>query len=140
MKKRQLFIGVIIILALMSSATAPATAMTLKASNYISVYEATLSRTGADDVLVSYYVAAPQISDQLGVSGIIIERRSGSSWVTAATYSSSNYPAFMGNNCTTHSGTLTYDGVSGMEYRAKVTFFAKKGSGTDSRIFTTNSI
>lgn len=108
------------------------------ASDYLAQYGAALIATDTKGKYDIYYdVTATKTSDTIGVSKIKIYKSDGS-YVTTITGTVNN-GLIIENDCC-HAGVYTRYGVSGNSYYAEVTVFAKRGSGSDSRTITTNTI
>lgn len=105
------------------------------ASDYLAKYSATISAQGDGVIKISYTILATDTLNELGVSKIVVEKKSGSSWIEVKTYTDSDYPEMTTTNDDVHRGHVLYQGVAGTEYRAKVTIFGN----TDYRTFTTTS-
>ena len=102
-----------------------------RASAYFASYDSAIDHISATTFEVWYDVMAVTTMDELGVSSIEIQRsKNMSTWTTVATYYPEDYPQMIYENeffvydCVTHTGTPGY------YYRAYVTFYAKKGTGT----------
>ncbi|MDR2360099.1 MAG: hypothetical protein LBD85_02310 [Oscillospiraceae bacterium] len=138
MKKRGfMLIAALLIAAIMTGATAFAG---VQASSELSDYTVEMFADGNGVVAVEFYVAAVGIADEVGVSKIVFQRQNGSSWTNVATYTRSNHSDFVGYNCSFHTGEASYTGQAGQQYRAIVTVFATKSSGTTSRAPNTNTV
>lgn len=109
-----------------------------KASDYLTEYGAALIATqtkGKYDVF--FDITATDTSDSLGVSQIKIYKSDGT-YVTTIKGTTEN--GLVREGSCSHTGVYTRYGVSGNSYYAEVTVFAKRGSGSDSRTITTNTI
>jgi hypothetical protein len=132
MKKRLLCTTLISLLVIFTLGIT-ASASLLRASQTILTYTGWLTKSGTT-LTVNYDIDATNISDKVGVSQVIVQRKDGT-WGNVATYGS-NY----GTNCISHNGSVTYYGTAGYEYRAVITFYAKQGNVSDSKTYTTGSI
>jgi len=113
--------------------------ITADASDYLAAYSASTSRAGSGKLQVNFEITATTIFPSVGSSRIEIQERSGSSWTTVMVYTNSSTSSMMGSNTNRHFGNITYNGIAGREYRARVTAFAGGSSGSDSKIFITGS-
>ena len=95
-----------------------------RASDYIDSYAA-LSNTGAKrEVIISYDIVATNYMERIGVAHIVVQEKNGSTWRGVATYWGSVANGMMVTNAITHFGRVSYNGTSGKQYRAVVTFYA----------------
>jgi hypothetical protein len=121
--------------------TTAASAGVLRASQYFSNYSTGAdANVGTGKVKINFSVVATGISDNIGASSIVIQRKNGSTWTNVYTYSSSTTTSLLGSSCVSHAGSVTYSGTSGYEYRANVTLFVQQGSGSESKSLTTNTV
>lgn len=77
-------ISILVIVSILSSLAAFAAPM--RASDYLSVYGANLTRTSDGNVSIYFRVTAPKKLEHLGVSKINVQRYNGSYWQTEYTY------------------------------------------------------
>ncbi len=98
-----------------------------RASSYFLSFSGYLWWTSSTSFMVCFDVNGVGTMDEIGVSEIRVQQSSDSStWETVATYGK-----IVDTNTASHSGYVTYSGaVSGYSYRALITFYAKKGTGT----------
>ena len=69
--------------------------------------------------------------DELGASEIKIQRSSdGVNWTTMKTYTKESYSNLICENTGSHAACVSYTGTAGYYYRAKITLYAKKGTGS----------
>lgn len=86
-------------------------------------------------------VTAVGLMDQLGMSSITVQRSSDNqNWTDVKTYTKENNSNLVASNTTCHEAYVTYVGTAGYYYRAKIWFYAKKGTGTAEYSYTTGSI
>ena len=86
-------------------------------------------------------VAAVGLMDKLGMSSITVQRSSDNqNWTDVKTYTKENNSNLVASNTTCHEAYVTYVGTAGYYYRAKIWFYAKKGTGTAEYSYTTGSI
>lgn len=140
MKKRAFAIFIIFVLSLMYTTNVSASDNQTRASQYLSSYSASLATEEEGIISISFLVFATSVADKVGASKIVIQQKSSSSWSNVQTYDSDNMNDLLGYNCLFKDGKVTYSGVSGYQYRAIVTIYAEIGSGSDSRIVTTNTV
>lgn len=96
------------------------------ASNFFLSHGGYLWWTSSTEFQVWFDVAAIGTMDEIGVSEIKVQCSSDSTnWETVATYGK-----MVATNTGVHGDYVTYsNAVSGNSYRAKITFYAKKGTG-----------
>lgn len=118
---------------------------------FVITFSSTVFATDTEDRRASSYFAATSVSlekvsggfkiwvdvtatgtmDQLGAKTVIVQRSSdGSSWSTVKTYTKEAYPEMVRAGSAFHSFNFAYTASAGYYYRAVVTFYAKKGTGT----------
>ena len=86
-------------------------------------------------------VTAVGLMDELGMSSVTIQRSSDNqNWTDMTTYTKANNSSMVRENTTHHEAYVTYVGTAGYYYRAKIWFYAKKGTGTAEYSYTTGSI
>lgn len=86
-------------------------------------------------------VVATGTMDKLGMSSITIQRSSDNqNWTDVKTYTKENNSNLVRENTASHEAYVTYVGTAGYYYRAKIWFYAKKGTGTAEYSYTTGSI
>lgn len=95
----------------------------MSCSSYIDVYGTKME--------MWFDVSAVGLMDELGVNSIEVQRSSDrSNWSTMRTCSSDDYSGFIDTDTADHAGYITYYGTSGYYYRIRVTYYAKKGTGS----------
>ena len=86
-------------------------------------------------------VDAVGLMDELGMSIITVQRSSDNqNWTDVKTYTKENNPSMVGSNTAHYESYVNYTGTKGYYYRAKIWFYAKKGTGTAEYSYTTGSI
>lgn len=138
MRKRVLIsaISFILICSLFTSFTLAAT---LRASKYISSYNAVISPAGDGDITVECSIVGTGRMKTIGIQSIKIYSGNGIQLATYS-YTTPGYEYLMGSNTGRKSASITYSGVSGRSYYAVITFYASDGSGSDSKSYTTVTI
>jgi hypothetical protein len=132
MKKRLLCSTVLsVLLIFVMSITAYAAT---NASTLFSEYSANLTANGTT-LTVEIDVVGKQVCDTIGASQVIIQKKVNGVWQFEANLGSS-----YSYNSISHIDSLNYTGTSGKEYRAVVTFYACKGSTSDTKTVTTQSV
>lgn len=107
----------------------------IQSSAYINSYSAQITTGSGGRILVDGIVTGTNIMDTIGVKTLVIQKYQSGSWVNAITWSN-----LYDYNSVSSTFTSTYYGTVGTTYRAVITFYAALGSGSDSRIMTTNSV
>jgi hypothetical protein len=110
------------------------------ASEELSSYSATMYADGGGIVTCEIDVSATGFADEVGATPIVIQRKSGSVWVTAQTFNSNAYSNLIGEDCLFHIGSVSHSGTPGQQYRAVVTVYARIGNGSASRTINTNTV
>jgi hypothetical protein len=139
MKSKKLGL-IAIALLLLSFMTGVATLAVSEASEELSSYMAAIYADGGGIVTCEFAVYATGTADEVGATQIVIQRKNGSNWITAQAFTRYAYSNLIGNNCLVHSSSVSYSGTIGQQYRAVVTMYAKIGSGSTSRSYTTNTV
>lgn len=106
------------------------------ASEYLSRFSGSITARGGGVLKISYIVIGTKTLDELGISEIVVEKKIGSSWIEADTFTESDYPEFAATDSSSLEDYILYDGVAGIEYRAKITGYGN----TDYRTITTSSV
>lgn len=123
---------------------APAAAMeneNSRASNYFMSSDVYLYQTTSTQFQAWFEVTALEGMDKLGASEIKIQRSSdGENWTTMKTCSMANYSNLIREDTSIHASYITYTGQTGYYYRAKITLYAKKGTGSAEWVRYTSSI
>ncbi len=119
---------------------ATAIAEPFRASEYINSCRASGQPLNYGLVRIDFQVAGTSVMNQLGVTEIQIKEKTGTSWNTVRTYRYENYPELMGHNLSRHTGSITFPGIAGRTYIARVTFYAADANGDESQIITTSSV
>ena len=127
--KRLCFVlAIIIVLAIPVSASEEVAQW---ASYYFRSSSTYLWKVNSTTFEVWYDITAVEGMDELGVSEIKVQRSTnGTNWTTMYTYTKELYPQFIVEDTAFHSGYVTYTGSPGYYYRAYVTYYAKKGTGS----------
>lgn len=125
-----------VVLALVMLLTVPVSAQRVEEpigtySLFFHSYSTYLFRTSSTEFEVWFEVTARDGMDELGVSYIEVQRSTnGTTWETVKTYTPEDYPQMICENTGMHADCVSYTMTSGYQYRADVTFYAKKGTGT----------
>ncbi len=101
-----------------------------KASAYFMSSTIYLDKVSSTKFDACFSVGAYGIMDELGASSIKIQRSAdGNSWTTMKTYTKESYSQLICENTSSHAAYVTYTGTVGYYYRAKITLYAKQGTG-----------
>ena len=135
-------VGFILAISMLLAVPALATEnVTPRANDYIMstcVYSDQTSGTQFD---VWHEVIALGIMDELGAYRIRIqESTDGSSWTTVYTFTSDEVPSMVEQDSHVHVGSVSYTGISGRYYRAKITMFAENSKGRGEVITYTETL
>lgn len=132
---------VVAVFLLLITLSVSSSAVNLRSSEYLSTYYADVLKTDSGSISVFFTVTAPSKMEQLGANRIYIQRYTGSYWTTEYTFTYPESAELQGENVIRYAKKITYDPVySSAQYRAVVTFYAAKGSGSDTGTYTTNSV
>lgn len=100
-----------------------------------------LYKTSSTEFEVWIEVIAIGMMDEIGASSITVQRSSDDkNWTDVKTYTKSTDTNLVCTNSYHHEAYVTYTGTSGYYYRAKVWFYAKKGTDTAEYSYTTASV
>jgi len=122
------------ILVIMSTS---AFAMDMRASSRIERSSARIMVDADGNLWVHFSVDAISTMDDIGASKIVIQRYSGSRWVTESTLTPLDAPEMQTSDAISHHASVTYKPVySGYTYRAVVSVYATDISGTSSTSVT----
>ena len=105
------------------------------ADPYISSMSGGIASEGNGKIKITFSVRAKDIMSTLGATSIVIYKSDGS-YVT--TLYSTSYPSMLTTNARTYSSSVNYNGVSGQNYYAIITFYASTGGGSSSPTYTTS--
>jgi hypothetical protein len=128
---------VLIVLVISALSSVSAFAAETRASLYISSYRASVIPTGNGKVNIEFSVVGTGTMTKIGSSVIQVYKSDGT-LVATFSYTNSGYENMMGANTYTHTGSVSYSGISGQSYYSIVTFFAKNSNGSDSKTYTTS--
>ena len=104
--------------------------VTPRASDYIMSTCVYLDQTSGTQFDVWYEVIALGLMDEVGAYRIRIqESTNGSSWTTVYTFTPEDEPSIVKEDSNYHVGYVSYTGVAGRYYRAKITLFAENSTG-----------
>lgn len=117
-----------------------ASAIDLRASDYIAGYAASIDKKRNGDLAISCSVVGSKKMDSIGVSRIEIQWYNGSRWTVEEIYKSDDLSDLQDSNAASFWGEFTHTPEESGPYRALVTVYAKDKSGSDSRIVTTKSV
>lgn len=115
--------------------------VTPRASDYIMRTCVYLDQTSGTQFDIWYEVVALGQMDELGAYTIKIQKSAnGSDWTTVYTFTQDDEPGMVLENSWAHFGYVTYTGVSGYYYRAKITLFAENSKGRGEVITYTETL
>ena len=117
-----------------------ASAVDARSSDCISSYSGAATRSKST-ITVSFNITARSTMDTLGAAAVTIEKWTSNGWSSVYTFYSSSTSGMTSSNTAFHGGSVTYSGASSSAtYRAKISFYAKKGDTADSKLLSTNSV
>lgn len=140
MKKRVIRLSAIMII--LASLLATVAFATVEASQYLSYYEAYITKSG-NTIKVNFAVEGTRVMDKIGATEIYLYEKTSSSgsWTLVQTYLSSDptyASAMMDSNVGYKDDYVSYSGNSSYQYKAYVTVYAEKNGGSDSRDILAN--
>ena len=128
MKRFIRYICLIIVAAVLM--TVPALATESRASNYIMSTCVYLTKESSTRFDVWHEVIALGYMDELGAAEIKIqESTDGRNWTTVRTITPSDEPSMTIENDFAYASSVSYTGVSGRYYRARIIMFAENSTG-----------
>lgn len=111
-----------------------------RASSYFAITSANIKKTSTG-LEILFDVTGVDIMDQIGAKTIVLQRSlDGVSWTSVKTYSKDTYPQMIEKDAAFHNCSLTYTAAKGYYYKACVTFYAKKGTGTGELVQCTSKL
>ena len=112
-----------------------------RASHYISSTCVYLYQVTSTEFEVWYEVFAIGVMNEVGAYSIRVqESTDGQNWTTVKTFYASDTPSMVIENDIAHAGYVTYNGISGRYYRARIILFAANSSGEGHVSDTTETI
>lgn len=138
--KSRMLVTLFLVLALCASAISASAAV--YSSDYLSVYTAEAEASSGRRITITVSIAATRPITKLGASEIKIMESSngGSTWRTVKTYTPDDVSAMMSSGARYANSPVTYTGIAGYQYKAKVTCYAENSSGSYSAVFTTEPV
>lgn len=129
------------VLFLFSAVSVRGYAAETRASDQIRIYGAGISWSSDGRLEIRFTIQGTTIMDAVGASSVVVQRLSGSNWVSEYTFNIRDYPALQTQNKSNYTATIGYSPrYSGAKYRAMVFFYARNSAGTDTAIKTTNAV
>ena len=112
-----------------------------RASSFFMSSDVYLYQTSSTKFQAWFEVTALDGMDKLGASEIKIQESSdGENWTTVKTCTMANYSNLICENTGLHGSYVSYTGTAGKYYRAKITLYAKTGTGSAEWVRYTSSI
>lgn len=138
--KKHPAIRIIALVLMLTIATSVTAAATVRASLYLESYAITIEAKGGGKMVVGYGVYGTRTMDQLGAQKIVIEvETSPDRWLPIITIDGdSNTDKYYAYNSLFCEGTYTFWGNPYDRYRATLTAYAAKGSGSDTGELTSS--
>lgn len=139
--KRGRVLALLLAVLLFSAAIMPGYAAESRANAQIATTDTSMSKKSNGSLEILFSLQCRSQMDVLGASSIVIQRLSGSSWVSEYTFNIRDYPAMQTQNKSSYTATVSYSPrYSGTSYRAMVFFYARNSEGTGTTIKTTNAV
>ncbi len=119
-----------------------ANATSVRSSNYLNAYRASLTADSNGTIWVSATVIGRESYSKIGLSQIKIYESSngGKTFSHFASYSSDDYPSMMGSGIRYSQDALAFTGTVGNQYKAIVYVYAGDSSGYDEKAYTTSTV
>lgn len=112
-----------------------------RASELINITSVKLSRVNNEKLYIYFTIQATAKMDVLGANKVIVERLSGSTWVSEYTFTVEEYPELQINRTDYYDLLLDYElKQPEASYRAVVYFYAKNSAGTSTKTGTTDVV
>ena len=111
-------------------------ASAMPGSQYINSYSASMTAGSNGNVTIWFQISGTGTMDQIGSTTIEIYENG----TRVRIYQHTSTSGMMAYNKLGHSGSITYSGVVGRQYRAHVTFQAGKNGGWDNRSVNSNIV
>lgn len=137
--KRKLAI-ISIVLAFILAVSPMASALETRASEYFFNYSARLHAKGNGKLELTYSVTGTGGDmDKIGVSSVTIYEEDGT-YVDSIGYLEDGYENLMAYDTWYINDSITFQGVPGVTYYARLVFYIVKGDGSDARYYWTNTV
>lgn len=121
--------------------TACAAQVTPRASDYFSCTSVRAYAVGYGKVLIEFGIDATHMMDEVGASKIYIyKQQTDGTYDIVYTYTKEAYPGLIETDSYFGYGDITYQGVSGCKYFARVGCYAKDSNGSEILYFNTNVV
>ena len=112
-----------------------------RASSFFGSTDVDLYKTSSTQLQAWFEVSALYTMDKVGASEVKIQESSdGENWTTVKTCTMANYSNLICENTGFHASYISYTGITGKYYRAKITLYAENSTGVGERIRYTSSI
>lgn len=112
-----------------------------RASSFFGSTDVYLYKTSSTQFQAWFEVSALYTMDKVGASEVKIQESSdGENWTTVKTCTMANYSNLICENTGFHASYISYTGITGKYYRAKITLYAENSTGVGERIRYTSSI
>lgn len=138
------FIAIILVCTICFSVHAHATGIdepTLRASDYLSAYNAYIHNAALGKIQVYFDVTGVRYMDEIGALMIrIYESKDQENWTWVHTVQYTDQSSMLGYNKVFHSGHVDYQGTIGRYYKAYVTIWAGKDGDGDTRYMWTQPV
>ena len=141
MKKKMLSLLCVFVIIMGLPATACASEVTPRASDYFSCTGVCAVAIGGGKILVEIDVDATHMMDEVGASYVYIyEQQSDGTYDVVYTFRKSAYPSMIVEDSFFGYVDVTYQGIPGHRYYAYVGCYAKDSNGAETLFFSTNSV
>lgn len=116
------------------------TMVSARSSAYLDGYGAAVTPQSGGKMAITVDVSGRGYMDEIGATKIYVyESTDGKNFTRVGTYKSDDYPEMLKTNTTTYYDTpIKYPGEVGYYYYADVYCYAAKGSGSDTKLYSTS--
>lgn len=126
------FVTVILVLSSIVSASA-------RASDQLDSYGGSAFALGGGVMSFEFRVVGTGTMWEIGASQVAVQEKFNGYWITVATFDQDSNPDIYSKDNYAYASSVSFNGIPGVTYRARVTVYATDQYGSDSRTFYTSS-
>ena len=131
-RKFTAFVAVMIVLTGIISASA-------RASYQLDSYGGSAFALGGGVMSFEFRVVGTGTMWEIGAKQVAVQEKFNGYWITVATFDQDSNPEIYSKDKYAYASSVSFDGIPGVTYRARVTVYATDQYGSDSRTFYTTS-
>ena len=140
MKTRRILI-LILAIGILFQCSFYSDALQPRASDQIVYYNTAMEPSGNGNLDISFSIRCTCTMDVLGATSIVVQRYTGTSWLSEFTYNIRDYPTMQTTGKSYYGLLISYSPrYRNAKYRAQVFFYARNSSGLDTRIGMSNTV